>query len=60
MTNFMTMTVHLSVDRLSIQLYISMFEKWLSVTAMADGGEQMEVRMHVSQLGGKNMTLQWE
>ena len=24
-----------------LKLYISMFEKWLSVTAMADGGEQM-------------------
>ena len=24
-----------------LKLYISMFEKWLSVTAMAEGGEQM-------------------
>ena len=36
-----------------IKHYISMFEKWLSVTAMADGGEQMRMRMCVTSAWGQ-------
>ena len=41
-----------------LKLYISMFEKWLSDTAMADGGEQMRsahAAMHVTSAWGQEL-----
>ena len=42
-----------------LKLYISMFEKWLSVTAMADGGEQMR-SAHARDVSlGARIQLHW-